>query len=101
MAINQGFDIPLGVPEVRGIAKSVTKRRARWIAAGAYYTQEQKTLWGRERGVRSGASRRKRTATRDAAIVQAVEEGRSYRAVAREFGLSVSTVHWIMRRGVR
>ena len=34
MAINPGLDIPMGVPEVRAIAKSVTKRRAKWIAAG-------------------------------------------------------------------
>ena len=38
MAINPGLDIPMGVPEVRAIAKSVTKRR------GAYYTDQQKTL---------------------------------------------------------
>ena len=99
MAINQGFDIPLGVPEVRGIAKSVTKRRARWIAAGAYYTDQQKTLWGRERGIRSGKARRKRTADRDAAIVEAVMAGRSMRDVGREFGLTEGSVRWIVRRG--
>ena len=98
-AINQGFDIPLGVPEVRGIAKSVTKRRARWIAAGAYYTNQQKTLWGRERGVRSGVARRKRTADRDAAIVEAVQAGRSMRDVAREDGLTEGAVRWIVSRG--
>ena len=99
MAINQGFDIPLGVPEVRGIAKSVTKRRARWSAAGAFYTDEQRTLWGRERGIRSGAARRKRTADRDAAIVEAVMAGRSMRDVGREFGLTEGAVRWIVRRG--
>ena len=68
-------------------------------AAGAYYTDQQKTLWGRERGVRSGAARRKRTADRDAAIVEAVERGESMRSVEREYGLTHGTVRWIMLRG--
>ena len=99
MAINQGFERPLSVQEVRGIAKSVTKRRARWVARGSYYTPEQRTLWGRERGIRSGKARRKRTADRDAAIVEAVECGESIRSVEREYGLTHGTVRWIMRRG--
>ena len=98
MAINQGFERPLSVQEVRGIAKSVTKRRARWVARGAYYTPEQRTLWGRERGIRSGKARRKRTADRDSEIIEAVEAGRSYRAVAREFGLSAMAVWKIVHR---
>ena len=98
IATNQSNCPPLELSHVRSVAKSVTRYRARWIAAGAYYTQEQKTLWGRERGLRSGAARRKRTAARDAAIVEAVEEGRSYRAVAREFGLSAMAVWKIVHR---
>ena len=52
-----------------------------------------------DRGVRAGAARRKRTADRDAAIVEAVEAGRSYRNVAREFGLTEGSVRWVVRRG--
>ena len=99
MATNQTFSPPLEQSHVRSVAKSVTLCRARWIAAGAYYTDEQKTLWGQERGVRSGAARRKCTADRDAAIVEAVEAGRSYRNVAREFGLTEGSVRWVVRRG--
>ena len=98
MAINQGFDIPLGVPEVRGIAKSVTKRRARWIAAGAFYTDEQRTLWGRERGIRSGAARRKRTADRDAAIVQLRAEGLKQAEIAVRVDASQQVVSYVLRR---
>ena len=36
-----------------------------WIAKGSYYSPEQKTMWGRERGIRSGASRRKGTPLED------------------------------------
>ena len=56
IAANQRFDMPLDAAEVAGIARSVERYRARWIAAGAYYTQEQKTLWGQARGRRSGAA---------------------------------------------
>ena len=50
------------------------------------------SVWGRERGIRSGQARRKRTAARDVAWAAAVEAGRSYRAVALESGVSASTV---------
>ena len=100
MAANQQFDSPLPPDEVRGIAKSVERYRARWIAKGKFYTPKQKTLWGRERGIRSGTARRKGTAGRDKAIVQAVESGRSLRDVGREYGLTAEGVRWICKRGV-
>ena len=80
------------------IARSVHRKREEWKAKGQYYTAEQKALWGRERGIRSGAARRKGMAIRDRAIVQAVTSGRSLRDVGREFGLTVGAVHWIVRR---
>ena len=96
LTLNLALAHPLPVDEVEGIAKSVERYRARWT----FYTPEQRTLWGRERGVRSGVARRKRTADRDAAIIEAVESGRSMRNVGREFDLSARAVHWIVGRSV-
>ena len=51
------------------------------------------------RGVKSGRVRRKATKERDAAIVYAVVvEGRSMRSVAREHGLSIGGIIYIIRR---
>ena len=44
--------------------------------------------------------RRERTADRDAAIVAAVQNGESFRAVARMHKLSLSTVYHIVSRSV-
>ena len=93
--------IPLPHSELSEVARRVERYRARWIAKGEYYTQEQRTLWGRERGIKSGAARRKQTHERDMAIIQAVSEGRSLRAVGMEYGLSVGAVHWILNRLVQ
>ena len=57
LTLNLQFEPPLPVDEVEGIAKSVERYRARWT----FYTPEQRTLWGRERGIRSGKVRRKGT----------------------------------------
>ena len=89
---------PMDQSEVAAIAGSVHGYRARWIAKGAYFTQEQRTLWGTRRGIKSGASRRKRTHERDKAIIQAVSEGRTMRDVGSEYGLSARAVHWILKR---
>ena len=89
---------PMDQSEVSAIARSVSKYRAEWIAKGSYYTTEQKTLWGRELGIKSGEARRKGTADRDRAIVQAVESGRSLRDVAREYGIDHKAVSWIVNR---
>ena len=95
MAINQQFPTPLErVSEVRGIARSVERYRARWT----YYTPEQRVLWGSHMGIRSVRSRRERTSERDKAIVWALNKGRSYRAVASEWKLSVMTVWKIHKR---
>ena len=52
---------PLDAGEVSGIARSVERYRAGWIAAGRFYTEAERSAWGRERGIRSGESRRKGT----------------------------------------
>ena len=89
----------LDPPEVAAIARSVDRKRREWIAKSSYYTPEQKTRWGRLRGIKSGAARRKLTVDRDRAIIQAVAGGRSLRDVAREFGLTDGGVRWILNRG--
>ena len=98
IASNQRFAVPLPADEVRGIAKSVERYRTRWKARGQFYTPDQRTLWGQTRGVRSGQARRKRTADRDAAILEAIQSGRSLRDVGAEFGLTAEGVRWIVRR---
>ena len=64
-AANQTSELPLPDSEVAGIARSVQRYRLKWKAKGKYFTTEQKSLWGRERGIRSGASRRKGTPLED------------------------------------
>ena len=81
--------------------RSVDRKRREWIAKDSYYSSEQRSLWGQERGIRSGKSRRKRNEDRDRAIIQAVDKGRSLRDVGREFGLTAEGVRWIIRRGVK
>ena len=93
--INQSFELPLPDSEVAGIAASVERYRKNW----SYYTPTQRTLWGRERGIKSGEARLKLTADRDKTIVQAVSEGRSLRDVAGEYGLSHVAVWKIVNRG--
>ena len=96
--INQSFDIPLPHAEVAATARSVHGYRARWIAKGSYFTQEQRTLWGSRRGIKSGEARRKLTHDRDTAIIQAVSEGRTMRDVGAEYGITGAAVYWILKR---
>ena len=72
--------------------------RRKWIRQGRFYSKAERTAWGRERGIRSGLARRKRTQERDQTIVQAVTGGQSQRQVARVFGLSHTAVEKIMER---
>ena len=55
--INQSFDPPLPHAEVAATARSVHGYRARFT----YFTQEQRSLWGKARGIKSGEARRKGT----------------------------------------
>ena len=63
--INQSFDIPLPHGEVAETARSVHRYRVGWITKGKYFTPTQRTLWGRARGIKSGAARRKGTPLED------------------------------------
>ena len=83
--INQSFDPPLPHAEVAATARSVHGYRARWIAKGEYFTQEQRSLWGKARGIKSGEARRKGTPLE------------SDRAPWESMGISRRT--WYYRRG--
>ena len=63
---------PMGQSEVAGIARSVHRKRKKWIAKGSYYTVEQRRLWGQERQARGVANRREKNKDRDGAIIQAI-----------------------------
>ena len=54
---------PLDAGEVAGIARSVERYRSGWIKCGQFgeVGDLERSAWGRERGVRSGESRRKDT----------------------------------------
>ena len=82
--------------ELAGIAKSVERYRARWIA-GKWH----KPKWIERqaaRGRKSGEARRGRTGERDAEIVEAVLQGESMRTLAGVHGLSHFAVQNIVRR---
>ena len=92
--------LPLDAGEVSGIARSVERYRAGWIAAGRFYTESERSAWGWERGVRSGQARRKRTKARDRAIIRDRIAGLSIRAIAAEHKLGFYTVWHIVNRDV-
>ena len=60
--VNQAFSPRLPDAEVAATARSVHKYRKQWVTKGRYFTPAQSRLWGKERGIKSGAARRKGTA---------------------------------------
>ena len=96
--VNDGFDVPLDPPEVAGIARSVERYRRRWIKQGKFYSMAERTSWGRERGIKSGEVRRKRTKERDRAIVQLALAGESNSTIARGIGVDRKMVRHVLRR---
>ena len=91
---NRRFPVPLDRAAVRSVAYSV----GTWVWSRGYDHSPEKQAARASEGMRQ---RRTANEERDKAIIEAVESGRSLRDVGREFGLSVSTVHWIISRGVR
>ena len=93
---------PLHAGEVSGIAKSVERYRAGWIAAGRFYTQGERLAWGRSMGLKgglaSGKARRKRTQARDREIVQDRVTGMSLRTIASRHGIDAKMVRYVLRR---
>ena len=98
--VNDGLKFPLGMSEVAGIARSVERYRRRWIKRGQFgpVGDAERTAWGRERGIKSGEARRKRTQERDRAIVQLALAGTKQRAIARVIGVDEKTIRKILRR---
>ena len=96
--VNQGFDSPLPLDEVQGIARSVERYRDRWKEHGRFYSIEEREAWGRGLARLSTQARRKRKASRDGQIVHGVMSGRSMVGLAREHGIAVNTVRHVMLR---
>ena len=95
---NDQFVAPLDAAELQGILKSVLRYRDRWREHG----HQQSFLFRQAlRGRKSGASRRAKVSDRDRFIVARLEAGESQRAVARAFGLALSTVQGVLARGDR
>ena len=102
---NKRFPDPLHASEVRTSAYSVSTwvwSRLNEITPKKSEQQlDHSSIAQSWRGTWSGVSRRRETQARDREIVQAVKRGESMRAVAAEFDLTVSTIHWIVGRSVR
>ena len=90
--------LPLDAAEVSGIARSIERYRSRWIAEGRFYTEAERSAWGRERGLRSGQARRKQTESRDREIVRDRVAGMSLRAIASKHSLRLHAVQHIVNR---
>ena len=89
---------PFTLGEAAGIVRSVERYRSKWEAEGRFYSEAERSAWGRARGIRSGMARRKQTKARDLAIVGTVMGGASVRSVALEHGIEPSTVSRILKR---
>ena len=102
---NNRFPDPMRLAEVRASAYSVAtwvwSELSEIVPARGHGPLDHSSIAQSWRGTWSGESRRRETQARDREIVQAVKRGESMRAVAAEFDLTVSTIHWIVGRGVR
>ena len=74
-ARNYGSPLPMGDSEVAGLAKSVERYRARWIAEGRFYTEAERKAWGRSMGLQSAVVRRAANAERDIRIIEGYAAG--------------------------
>ena len=79
---NKRFQLPLENSRAVSTAKAVA------VWTWEKYWNHSPELQSK-RQARQVVKRREKNATRDQAIVQAIEGGRTYRDVAREFGLSL------------
>ena len=95
---NDGTDLPMGDSEVAGIAKSVERYRAGWIAKGRFYTEDERQAWGRALGLQSAAVRRAANADRDLRIIEGRAAGLSYRKLAQLFKTSRGSIENVIRR---
>ena len=96
--MNDGPD-GLGDSEVAGLAKSVERYRARWIAEGRFYTEAERQAWGRSLGLRGGVVRRAANAERDIRIIEGHAAGWSQRHLAKLFKMSQQGIWHVLQRG--
>ena len=96
-AMNAEFVLPLGERELGGIVKSIRRIQTKNLQSGQ--TQRTFSFLQAARGKKSGQARRTKTADRDAAIVAAVQAGKSMRAMGRVYSLSEGAVRKILKRG--
>ena len=81
-----------------GIAKSVERYRAGWIAKGRFYTEEERQAWASAMGLQSAAVRRAANAERDIRIIEGYAAGWSQRHLAKLFKMSQTGVWKVLRR---
>ena len=93
---NRRFLDPLDESEVKQTAYSISTWC--WSGGGARWHFDHSSTAQRRRALKLGRIRRARNATRDAAIVAAVEAGHSMRSVAREHGLTHRAVRLVLDR---
>ena len=98
-AMNDGLDVPLGDSEVAGLAKSVERYRARWLADGRFYTEAERAAWASAMGLQSAIVRRAAKADRDIRIIEARAAGLSYRKLAQLFKLSRMATWNVVNQG--
>ena len=96
LEINASLAIPMGLPEVAGIARHVERYRAKWKAGGWAHCPQWVTRQS-ARGIASGKARRARVEQRNREIVAARATGASQRAIAEIFGVSQATVFRVLR----
>ena len=96
LAANAALNFPLGLAELRGIARSVEKLRDRQRSRG-WHRDDFRRRQSR-RGQQSGRRRRSRTAERDRAIIDRYAAGASQRTIAEEQNMSVSGVRRVLER---
>ena len=97
-AANDGLEVPMGDSEVAGLAKSVERYRAVWIAQGRFYTKAERQAWASALGLQSAVVRRAANAERDIRIIEGYAAGWSQRHLAKLFKLSQNAIQNVIRR---
>ena len=97
--LNDALAVSLGDREVAGLAKSVERYRAGWIAKGRFYTEVERATWGRSLGLQSAIVRRAAKADRDLRIIEGRAAGLSYRKLAQLFKLSRMATWNVVNQG--
>ena len=97
--LNGALDHPLGLVEVRTIARSINRyREAEWPHTPLFRARQASR--GRMGGQRSGEARRGAVEERNEAILDMLAEGSSWSVTARRFSVSRSTIARVARGGV-